>query len=302
MRIPKRKSRNVYRASATFLSAHDMTIINSVLRSLFDGILYPLRELPPIVGVILMSLVTAMGMLLVFRYASDQDKLAQVKNRIHACIFEIRLFNDDLGAIMRAQMEILRHNLTYLRLTIKPMLWMIVPIVLLIAQLQFHYGYRGLTPGDSAVVSVTFGEGPSITGNGGDKPATSLVAPSGLVVETPAVWVPSLKELSWRIGAERRGVYELEVVADGETYAKSVVVSDVVRRRSPSRLESGFLNQLLYPAEDPLPKDGSIVSIEVGYRENEIPVFGYRLHWLIVFFILSVVFAFSLKSFFGVTI
>jgi uncharacterized membrane protein (DUF106 family) len=279
-----------------------MTIINSVLRTLFDGLLYPLREFPPIVGVTLMALVTAVGMLLVFRFASDQDKLAGVKNRIHACIFEIRLFNDDLRAIMRAQMEILRHNLTYLRLTVKPMLWMIVPIVLLIAQLQFHYGYRGLEPGDSAVVSVTFREGPLIAGDGGDKPALNLVAPPGLTVETPAVWVPSLKEISWRIGAERQGVYELKVVSDSETHTKSVVVSDAVERRSPIRLEPGFFNQLLYPAENPLPGESPVVSIEVAYPENEIDVLGYGLHWLIVYFILAVVFAFSLKSLFGVTI
>jgi uncharacterized membrane protein (DUF106 family) len=279
-----------------------MSFINSVLRSLFDGILYPLRVLPPIVGVALMSLATAVGMLLVFRFASDQDKLMAVKSRIHACIFEIRLFNDNLRAIMRAQMEILRHNLTYLRLTIKPMLWMMVPIVLLIAQLQFHYGYSGFAPGDSAVVSLTFKEGSSVVGSGGGKPDVRLVAPPGITVETPAVWIPSLRKLAWRIGAERSGAYELELESDGRIYTKSVLVSDVVERRSPIRMEPGFLNQLLYPAEDPLPKDSPVEAIELGYPDNEIDLFGWRLHWLIVFFILSMVFAFSLKSFFGVTI
>jgi uncharacterized membrane protein (DUF106 family) len=241
-------------------------------------------------------------MLLVFRFASDQGQLEAVKRRIHACIFEIRLFNDDLRAIIRAQAEILRHNLSYLRLTIKPMLWMIVPIVLLIAQLQFHYGYRGLEPGDSAVLTVTFREGPAATGNSGDKPAFSLVAPPGLTVETPAVWVPSLKVLSWRLGAERPGAYELEVRSEGEVHTKSVLVSKAVRRRSPIRMEPGFFNQLLYPAEDPLPKGSLVESIELAYPESEIDVFGWRLHWLIVFFVLSIVFAFSLKRFFGVTI
>jgi uncharacterized membrane protein (DUF106 family) len=254
------------------------------------------------VGVALMSLAVAVGMLLVFRFASDQEKLAAVKSRIHACIFEIRLFNDDLRAIMRAQMEILRHNLTYLRLTIKPMLWMMVPIVLLIAQLQFHYGYSGLAPGDSAVVSLTFKEESFTVGTGGDKPDVRLVAPPGIAVETPAVWIPSLKKLAWRIGAERPGAYKLELEVDGQIYAKSVLVSDVVERRSPIRLEPGFFNQLLYPAEDPLPKDSPVGAIELGYKDYEIDVFSWRLHWLIVFFILSVVFAFSLKGFFGVTI
>ena len=48
--------------------------------------------------------------------------------RLHAALFEIRLFNDDLSAIFRAQAEMLRHNLTYLRLSLVPMIWMFVPL------------------------------------------------------------------------------------------------------------------------------------------------------------------------------
>ena len=55
-----------------------------------------------------------------------------MKRQIHACLFEIRLFNDDLPAILRSQMEILRHNLNYLRLSAVPMLWMIVPLVIVL--------------------------------------------------------------------------------------------------------------------------------------------------------------------------
>jgi hypothetical protein len=205
---------------------------------------------------------------------------------------------------MRAQWEILRHNWSYLKLTLKPMLWMIVPILLLIAELQFHYGYSGLEPGDQAVLTVLLKDDAEAMGRGDEKPAVRLNAPPGLRVESPPVWIPSLQEISWRVGAERPGKYELEIETSGEAYTKSVLVSDVIARRSPIRLEPGFFNQLLYPAEDPLPKNSPFRSIELGYPEHEVDVFlfGWRLHWIIVFFILSVVFAFSLKSLFGVTI
>jgi uncharacterized membrane protein (DUF106 family) len=281
-----------------------MSTLNAVLRGLFDGLLYPLRDLPAVVGVIAASLVTAVGMLLVFRTVSDQKGIAAVKRRIHACLFEIRLFNDDLRAILRAQFEILRHNLTYFRLSLAPMLWMIVPILLLIAQLQFHYGYRGLVPGESAVLTVALAEnsGNGAAGDGGARPSLRLAAPPGLRVETPAVWAPSVNEVSWRVGAERPGEYELELELDGEVYTKSVRVSDEIVRRSPIRLPAGFVNQLLYPAEEPLPKDGPIESISLTYPEGDVDIFGWRLHWMIVFFVASVVFAFALKSLFGVTL
>jgi uncharacterized membrane protein (DUF106 family) len=274
--------------------------MNAALRGIFDVLLYPLLGLSAFLGVAIVSLITAVGMLLIFRYGSDQDKMAAVKSRIHGCIFEIRLFNDDLRAIVRAQLEILRHNASYIKLTLKPMLYMIVPIVLLIAQLQFHYGYSGLEPGQSAVLKVALNDA-----NEGSvsKPVMRVDSPSGLRVETSGVWVPSLREMAWRIGAVEAGEHEIQISVDGKEYAKSVLVAHDLERRSPIRLEPGFFNQLLYPAEDPLPGDSPIRSIEVVYPEAEVDVLGwFKLHWLIVFFVLSIVFAFSLKSFFGVTI
>ena len=120
-----------------------MSFINALLRPLFDTLLYPFRDLPPIVGITVVSLVTAIGLLIVFKHTSNQKALEDVKRHIHAGLFEIRLFNDDFRAIMRAQGDILRHNLRYMRYSMVPMVWTLPPLVLIIAQLQFHYGYEG---------------------------------------------------------------------------------------------------------------------------------------------------------------
>jgi len=107
-----------------------VNFVNGALRPLFDALLLPFRSLPPIVGLLVVSLVAAIGMLLVYKRTSNQDRLEAVKRQIHACLFEIRLFKDDVPAILRAQTEILRHNAKYLALSLVPMLWMIVPLTL----------------------------------------------------------------------------------------------------------------------------------------------------------------------------
>lgn len=276
-----------------------MTALNALLRPLFDTLLSPMRGLPPIWSLTVVSLATAVGMLLVFKATSDQKGIAAVKRRIHACLFEIRLFNDDLLAILRAQLEILRHNLTYLRLNLVPLAVMIVPLVLVIAQLQFHYGYRGLEPGQTALVKVRLADGwdPS------RRPEARLdVAAQGVRVETPAAWFPAIRELTWRVAAASPGDYQLTVALDGATYSKSLRVSGAVARRSPERLAPGFFNQLLYPAEDPLPAGAPVESIAVTYPDAAVFVLGWEIHWLIVFFVLSIVFAYALKKPFGVTL
>src|SRR5918995_3026532 len=131
-----------------------MSLLNASLTRAADWVLAPFSMLHPMVSLTVASLATAAAMLFVFKRTSDQARLAAVKRLIHAGLFEIRLFNDDLLAILRAQLEILRHNATYLRLSLVPMLWVIVPLVLVIAQLQFHYGYAPLQPGDRALLKV----------------------------------------------------------------------------------------------------------------------------------------------------
>jgi len=277
-----------------------VSLVNALLRVLFDFLLFPFRSLPPIVGLALVSLVTAVGVLLVFRATSNQEQLATVKRQIQACIFEIRLFNDDLFAILRSQVEVLRYNLTYLRLSAVPTLWIFVPLLLAFAQLEFHYGYRGLEPGEACLLKVKLRSdwdktrGPAVADSHG-RPRASLEVPRGLVVETPGVWIPSERELDWRIRAEQWGAYEASVRLGAETYTKTVQVSEEVRRRSPLRVESGFLNQLLYPAEDPLPGSGPVESIALAYPDGTVSIFGWHLAWYFAFFGLSFLFAFFLR-------
>jgi hypothetical protein len=277
-----------------------MSWINLGLGGLVGAALAPFQLLPPIVGLSVVSLVTAVAMLLVFRATSNQQAIADVKRRIHAGIFEIRLFNDDLRAMFRAQFDVLRHNFTYVWLSLAPMMWMLVPIVLLIAQLQFYYGYDGLGPGASAIVKVRLKEGASPSS--GSAPAVALEVPSGLRVETPLVWIPSEREAAWRFGTEKAGDFQLTVLLDGRPVTKQIRVSNQVGWRTPERLEAGFLNAVLYPAEAPIEAGVPIEAITVSYPEREVSLLGFPVHWMTAFFLLSLVFAFALKSRFGVVI
>jgi uncharacterized membrane protein (DUF106 family) len=269
-----------------------MSAVNRVLDSVFDAALRPLGALPPLASLAVVSLVTAMAMLLVVRRTSNQSALEEVKRQIHAALFEIRLFNDDLRAIFRAQAEMLRHNMTYLRLSLAPMLWMIVPFVLVVAQLQFQYGYDGLEAGQPVLVTAHLRS---------SQPA-SLEAPPGIRADTDAVWFPAASDVIWRITPQSAGDYELRLHIGGRTFTKTLHVSSRVARRSPSRLEAGFVNELLYPAEPPLPADAAVASIAIRYPERDIHVLGWGMNWMVVFFVLSIVFAFALRKPFGVTI
>jgi uncharacterized membrane protein (DUF106 family) len=278
-----------------------MATLNAALRAVIDVIQAPLAGLSPMVGVLLWSIPTALFALLVFKWSSNQDRIAEVKRRIHACLFEIRLFNDDLRAIIRAQGEILRHVLHYQALALKPMIWILPPLVLLMVHLHAYYGFRGLETGETALLTVTIDH--EAAGAAG-RPDLQLELPTGLSTETPAVWTPALAEMSWRLVADQPGDHTLRLVIDGTDYTKGVRVTDRVVRLAPIRPDRSFMGQLEWPSEPPMPATSPIREISIGYPEGSMAVAGWSwdwsFAWMVVFFVATMVIALALKGKLGV--
>ncbi|REJ86247.1 MAG: hypothetical protein DWQ36_09825 [Acidobacteria bacterium] len=281
-----------------------MSFLNSVFRSLVDLLLLPFLTLPAWVSLVPISLVFGIVALLVWKHASNQSALQQTKDRIAACFYEIRLFNDDLRAILRAQLNLIRHNAKYLVLNLVPFFVIFVPTLPLIAQLQFHYGYEGLEPGRTTTLTVQLADGEEEAAAGADRPVLELRAPDGVEVQSAGVWIPSLGQMAWRIAGAEPGHYDLELSLAGEVVTKSLFVQgerEVIARRSPIRQQPDFLGQLLYPAEPPIGSSSRIRSIEIDYPTTDVHLFGLGLQWMIWFVILSIAFALLLRKRFDVT-
>lgn len=279
-----------------------MAIVNAILGQILDVMLLPFRAAPPWVALAVLSLLAAIGMLWVYKRTSDQKRIAAVKNKIHAGIFEMRLFQDDPVAIFRAQLDVLRHNLAYAGLSLVPLAWMIVPFVLLMAQMQARFGYEGFRPGDETMVRA------KLAGNwrddfagvpSGGRPPASLQAPAGVDVLTPAVWLPARNEIVWKVAVREPGEHDLTVTLGDGTYGKTFAARGGILRKSPLRHAGAFPDAVLYPAEAPLP-NGPLQAIEVDTPEPGLVAGVPR--WMAVFFVLSIVFAFAIKDRMGVTI
>ncbi len=280
-----------------------MSALNTALRGLFDLLQTPFTGLPPIVGIVVWSIPVAVFALWVFKKTSNQKRIAAVKAKIYTCLFEIRLFNDDLRAILRAQAEILRHVIHYQGLALVPMIFILPPLVLVMVQLHAFYGFRGLEPESEALITVSMDDSWKQRW-AGDRPPVELELPAGLSMRTPAIWVPELGEFSWQIGAEEWGDYELSILVDGETIGKTLRVTDSVVRLSPNRPDASFLGQLEWPSEPPLAAASTIREISIGYPEGRVSLGGWQFEWsfawMVVFFVLTMIIAVVLKGPMGV--
>ena len=264
----------------------------------------PLDRLPPVAGLALLALVTAVAVLLVFRWTADQPALVSTKRAMQAAIFEMRLFNDDIGALFRAQGEVLRHTVNYLRLSLAPTLWLIAPMLALMLHMEFHFGYTGVATGEAALVKIRLAAAETSAATSDVMPSevapATLEAPDGVSVETPGVVLPSEREIAWRIRPHAAGSYQLRVHMGGTVLSKTLLVSDAEARRSPVRPDTGFLNQLLYPSEPPLPSGTGLTAIAIAYPERVFSVAGWNMGWTGMYLALTLAFALALKRLFDV--
>jgi uncharacterized membrane protein (DUF106 family) len=276
-----------------------MTDWNGGLTRFFDLVLGPLGRVAPMTGLVVLAAVTAVAVLFAFKWTADRAALVRSKRAMQAAVFEMRLFNDDLVALARAQGLVLRHTLGYLRASFAPTLWLIVPMALLMIHMEFHFGYTGLAVGKGALLKASFTDGSAVPAVG---TPVRLEAPDGVRVETPPVVLPSAREVTWRIRATAEGSYRLRLHFPGGAASKTLVVSSAVGRRSPRRPGDGIVDRLLNPSEPPVGGDGipGLAAIEVAYPERAVTVAGWDVGWAGVYLGLTLIFAFALKRPFGV--
>ena len=275
-----------------------MEIFNAVLGKIFELLLLPFRNMNPWVGLAGISLLTGFLMLFIYRFTSNQSGIKKVKNKIKAHLLETRLYKDSLSLSLKAQGNILLANLKYIGLNFRPLLVMIVPVLLILIQLNFWFGYEPLESGQPTLLKVKLEKGLNPLN------ADIALEPSpDIEMETAPLRIEEDSEINWRISARTRGAHDVPIVIGGKKVAKTIT-ADIksLTRISPLRHNRSFLNNLLYPVEKPIQKDIPIESIEILYPAKRLNLFGLNIHWLIAYFMLSIVFGFAFKGVFKVEI
>jgi hypothetical protein len=241
------------------------------------------------------SVLTGLAALAVFRYVSNQEALRRIKNRIQAHLLELRLFPDQLGIVSRAHGRILRWTAVYLAYNLKPFAVLLVPLAIVMVQLDLRYGRLPFEKENSFILTAKLAQPSALDSD-------SLKLPKGLTLTAPPVNVPALGEVSWRIRAEDYGVFLPAVVVAGQTFTKQVVVSKEISALPVERARADLLEWFLNPVEQPLPKGGAVQSLEVNYAPRSIDLGYFATNWLVFFLVVSLVAGLILKMILGIEI
>lgn len=275
-----------------------MWIFNSFFSKLFELIFLPFRSMSPWIGMIIISLLTGFLMLLVFRFTSNQEGIRKVKNKIKAHLLEFRLFKDSLSISLKAQGNILRYNLKYLGYYGKPMLVMIIPLILILIQLNIWFGYQSLEPGETAVLRIEFEKDMNLLNI-----EFTIEPATGFDIETPPLRIEEEGEVNWRLRAKEKGIHDLTLLINSQRLTKKVAVAQKpLSKVSSLKVRRNLIDELFNPGEPPLSKDLPIEAIEVKYPARNMNLFGWHIHWLIIYVALSVIFGFAFRGAFKVEI
>jgi len=273
-----------------------MNALHAALTAVAEVLLAPL-SFSPLLALLFWSVVAGVLMAVVFRYTSNQKALKHVADQIRANMLAMKLFKDDFGVTLRVQGALFRNIGKRLGYSLVPMVVLIVPFVLAVAQLALRYEYRPLRPGESAVVRIEV------------DPAQwdsfrnlAIAAPAEVTVETDHVRDAAARTVAWRVKAKSPGEYRLRWQAGDQAFEKKLRVADdsgrlclvSMRRPGPS-----WWDRLLHPGEAGLPAGGPVRGIELHGRSpyRSTPVFGLDVHWLITFIVVSMMAALLSKPF-----
>ena len=268
-----------------------LAVLSPICTKIGDGVFALLSPLPVWLELVLLSAVTGVVMLLAFRYTSNQAAIGRARDDITANLLALKLFKDNLRVALRSQRRLLGALLRLQGLMLVPVLIMLLPLVLAVAQMGLRYQWRPLRPDERTLIRLRL-------------PSDETKVPQVDLQPSPGVAdvvgpVPGGGELVWRARAGKPGRHVLRFDVAGTVVEKEIVVGAGQRRVSASRPGRRWTAQILHPVELPLPADSPVRSIEIQYGGVDSWLYGAN-YWVLTFFIVSMVFALLFKPVFRV--
>ncbi|HVX12407.1 MAG TPA: hypothetical protein VHC22_14590 [Pirellulales bacterium] len=261
--------------------------LNALANAVGGLLLAPLAVLPGWLSATLAAAVTGVGLLLAFKYTSNQQAIKRVKDDIKANLLALKLFKESTAVTLAAQGAILVGAARLALLAIVPMLVMFVPVLLILGQLSLWYQARPLRVDEEAIITLK---------RGGDAaaPEVRLALADEIEVVAGPVRVPSEHEVCWRIKALKPGRHRLKFHTGDQVSEKELAVGDGFMRVSTMRPDGNVGDLLMHPAEAPFDRESPIRSITIDYPGRSSWTSGADT-WVAYWFAASMVFGFAFR-------
>ena len=223
-----------------------ITWVNGVTNAVGEFFLAPVASVPGWFSITVISAILGVFLLVIFKYTSNQKAIGWVRDDIKANLLAVKLFKDSFSVTFRSQARVFCASFKLLFYSIVPMLVMIVPVCLILAQMGLWYQVRPMWPGDEPVVVKL-----TLNDHVDTFPQVTLESlPVAQTVIGP-VRVFNKKEIFWKIKPIEEGNHNIIFHVGDRRYEKQLAVGKGFMRVSPKRPGADVTDILLYPLEKP---------------------------------------------------
>lgn len=256
--------------------------LNSIFVNIFNFILIPVSNFSDEVKILYISILSGIIFLLIYGKVSNQKGIKETKRKIMAKVIEVALFRHSIKVCLNAQGALFKQGFKYLSFALIPLLILMVPCILIMAQINFHFQNRGLLEKEDAIIEISLDDPDDLT-------EYELKASSGTL--SPALRVDDELKIIWKYknnnGTNLKDNVNLELTLDD----LSLNIPLSIDGKKPSLLtySRDFFEGLLFPSKFKVSKDfKEIKSISIKYPNANQTYLGVTINWLWVFLIVSI--------------
>ena len=268
-----------------------MEAVVHAVRVFVEWLLWPLDALHPTLALTIVAVLTALLMLVVVKRTSPQRLTQRTRDGMAAAVFEMRLFLDEPGRVVRAQGRLLGNMALYLGTLLPSFAVLGPPLALLYLHLEVRHGLAPLGAPAEIVLRVELERG--VDGHAVevtcDDDAVEVTAPVLFAEDEPAAYV--------RLAVREAGTHVVTVHAGAARATKRIVADPNAAAVAPER--TGGL-ALLWSFGDEPPPDGGITSISLTHPPRPQRWLGLGIPWWLYWLGIATVIALLLRRRFDV--
>lgn len=260
--------------------------ITGVVSWVFDLLMAPFASMPA-VGMIVISALTAVWALLLFKAVTPQDRLVLTRDKLFGHIYEMGLYQDHLSVLARIQGDLAKTNLRYLGFTLPALVALTIPMIFTLGQLESRYAERPLQVGESTVLTISVA---------GEVSGVRLDAEDGVKVSAGPVRNKRTGTLAWRIEAIRDGSHELRFLQGDKLLGTHNISVGKGLPRLHDKTEDTALGILLYPGAPDLSGSEGLTGLTIQWPQRDTAYLGFEMHWMVAFMVFSMIAGLLIKD------
>lgn len=246
-----------------------------VFEGLLNPVLSPVLKLPPLLGVLAISFAITVLITLVYKYTTKQSEIKRLKADMKKYQAEIKkLSKSDPKKAMAVQKKAMEKNFEYMKHSMKPTLYTILPIIIIFGWLNSHMAYYPLESGAEFEVIAEFQK--YVVGN------VTLSAVPELEFVNGQVQPIAYGLANWKLKGEDNR-YTLTFNFENRQHEKQILITSE--------------REYIHPEEQF--KDSPLKKVIVGNERvrpfGDVSILGWQPGWLATYIISSMLFSTLLR-------